>query len=252
MGSHPACRERSERNLGTPRREPSEAKPRRPGPCAEGGNAPFPPNQKLTLARFTAGARSDGTQSDDKAVAPLALRRPSSRMCARRLCDKVTGKSDAGQSKNAAPARSEAGESASLETRSIWNQIRSGLQNGANTTQLFRGMAVSALPCSLFETANAMRYIMAALILTTITPSATLYAHPGRTAADGCHNDRQNGGRHCHGGNKPAPKAQRLFGGDVYYPNCAAARAAGAAPVRAGQPGYARHLDRDGDGVGCE
>ena len=26
----------------------------------------------------------------------------------------------------------------------------------------------------------------------------------------------------------------------------------GAAPVRRGDPGYARHLDRDGDGVGCE
>lgn len=39
---------------------------------------------------------------------------------------------------------------------------------------------------------------------------------------------------------------------DVYYKNCTAARAAGAAPVYAGQPGYASHLDRDGDGVGCE
>jgi hypothetical protein len=38
----------------------------------------------------------------------------------------------------------------------------------------------------------------------------------------------------------------------TYYANCAAARAAGAAPVRAGQPGYSRKLDRDGDGVGCE
>ncbi|MFG2852599.1 excalibur calcium-binding domain-containing protein [Streptomyces mirabilis] len=41
-------------------------------------------------------------------------------------------------------------------------------------------------------------------------------------------------------------------GGSVYYENCAAARAAGAAPVRVGDPGYSRHLDRDGDGVGCE
>ncbi len=39
---------------------------------------------------------------------------------------------------------------------------------------------------------------------------------------------------------------------DVYYKNCAAARAAGAAPIHAGEPGYARHLDRDGDGVACE
>lgn len=38
----------------------------------------------------------------------------------------------------------------------------------------------------------------------------------------------------------------------AYYPNCSAARAAGAAPVRLGDPGYGRHLDRDGDGIGCE
>ncbi|MGW1782956.1 excalibur calcium-binding domain-containing protein [Streptomyces sp. NPDC002143] len=40
--------------------------------------------------------------------------------------------------------------------------------------------------------------------------------------------------------------------GSVYYDNCTAARAAGAAPVHAGDPGYGRHLDRDGDGTGCE
>lgn len=40
--------------------------------------------------------------------------------------------------------------------------------------------------------------------------------------------------------------------GSAYYKNCDAARAAGAAPVYAGDPGYGRHLDRDGDGVGCE
>lgn len=36
------------------------------------------------------------------------------------------------------------------------------------------------------------------------------------------------------------------------FVNCAAARAAGAAPVRRGQPGYGPHLDRDQDGIGCE
>ena len=45
---------------------------------------------------------------------------------------------------------------------------------------------------------------------------------------------------------KPAPPA------DVYFKNCTAAREAGAAPVHVGDPGYAKHLDRDGDGVGCE
>ncbi|MGW2770239.1 excalibur calcium-binding domain-containing protein [Streptomyces sp. NPDC001275] len=35
-------------------------------------------------------------------------------------------------------------------------------------------------------------------------------------------------------------------GGSVYYRNCAAARAAGAAPVHRGELGYGPHLDRDG------
>jgi hypothetical protein len=39
---------------------------------------------------------------------------------------------------------------------------------------------------------------------------------------------------------------------DVYYANCDAARAAGAAPVYRGDPGYRSGLDRDNDGVGCE
>ncbi|MFC7439660.1 excalibur calcium-binding domain-containing protein [Laceyella putida] len=38
----------------------------------------------------------------------------------------------------------------------------------------------------------------------------------------------------------------------VYYANCSEARAAGAAPIYAGEPGYAKKLDRDGDGVACE
>jgi hypothetical protein len=36
------------------------------------------------------------------------------------------------------------------------------------------------------------------------------------------------------------------------FPNCDAARAVGAAPLRRGQPGYGPHLDRDNDGVACE
>lgn len=38
----------------------------------------------------------------------------------------------------------------------------------------------------------------------------------------------------------------------VYYPNCAAARAAGAAPMHRGDPGYRPPLDRDNDGIACE
>ena len=38
----------------------------------------------------------------------------------------------------------------------------------------------------------------------------------------------------------------------VYYRNCAAARAAGVAPIYFGEPGYRPALDRDRDGVACE
>jgi len=96
--------------------------------------------------------------------------------------------------------------------------------------------------------------LLVAIVQIAMVPAIGL-AHPGGLAADGCHNDRKNGGRHCHGGASrsaaPASRPQRLSG-DVYFPNCAAARSAGAAPVRIGSPGYGRHLDRDGDGVGCE
>ena len=38
----------------------------------------------------------------------------------------------------------------------------------------------------------------------------------------------------------------------AYYPNCAAARNAGAAPIYRGEPGYRSPLDRDNDGIACE
>lgn len=38
----------------------------------------------------------------------------------------------------------------------------------------------------------------------------------------------------------------------VYYKNCSEAKAAGVTPLYRGQPGYGKHLDRDGDGVACE
>ncbi|MET8757791.1 excalibur calcium-binding domain-containing protein [Lentzea sp. NPDC004782] len=44
---------------------------------------------------------------------------------------------------------------------------------------------------------------------------------------------------------QPAPAS-------VYYATCAAARAAGAAPLHRGQPGYRPALDRDNDGIACE
>jgi len=109
------------------------------------------------------------------------------------------------------------------------------------------------------RTKTSLLFLLA--LAATAVPAA--FAHGGRTNAQGCHNDRVHGGYHCHGAPKAAPRpgpvrerprAVRPVGrGDnVYYANCAAARAAGAAPVKRGEPGYAAHLDRDNDGVGCE
>jgi len=39
---------------------------------------------------------------------------------------------------------------------------------------------------------------------------------------------------------------------EIYYANCSQARAAGAAPIRRGEPGYRPALDRDNDGIACE
>lgn len=41
-------------------------------------------------------------------------------------------------------------------------------------------------------------------------------------------------------------------GSSAYYANCSAVKAAGAAPIYSGDPGYSGKLDRDGDGVACE
>jgi len=108
-----------------------------------------------------------------------------------------------------------------------------------------------------------MRGFYIFLLLTGLSGGA--FAHPGGLAADGCHNDRKHGGRHCHraGSASSYPSSRssssrsRSFGllssgSSTYYRNCTAARAAGAAPVRAGDPGYGPHLDRDRDGIGCE
>ena len=100
-------------------------------------------------------------------------------------------------------------------------------------------------------------------------------AHGGGLNAQGCHNNRKTGDYHCHrapaaapaprpaatqlaparGTPLPARRVERASAQStdrVYYVNCSEARAAGAAPVYRGDPGYAAHLDRDNDGVGCE
>ena len=108
---------------------------------------------------------------------------------------------------------------------------------------------------------SAMRLSIVAFVLSVVfvtIPSSPVIAHPGGLNGEGCHNNRKTGGYHCHRGHSsPSPSSKRSYGAlsastGGAYRNCTAAREAGAAPVRRGDPGYGTHLDRDGDGVGCE
>lgn len=104
-----------------------------------------------------------------------------------------------------------------------------------------------------------MRTILLVVLIALPVPANVALAHSGGVDASGCHNDNRRGGYHCHGGGaavRAAPVSRRTapnaLVGTFNFRNCAEARAAGAAPVRRGDAGYGRHLDRDGDGVGCE
>lgn len=93
-----------------------------------------------------------------------------------------------------------------------------------------------------------------ALVLAGWTvPAMPVFAHPGGLNSQGCHNNRKTGDYHCHRGYSSAERASGATpGSGRAFRNCTEARAAGAAPVYRGDPGYGPHLDRDNDGVGCE
>lgn len=106
------------------------------------------------------------------------------------------------------------------------------------------------------------RWILAALLTPTLAA-----AHGGGLDANGCHTDRKTGIYHCHRAGSAAPpretrqpqslgllgaQAPQSSGATRPFRSCAEARAAGAAPVLIGDPGYSARIDRDRDGVACE
>jgi hypothetical protein len=100
-------------------------------------------------------------------------------------------------------------------------------------------------------------FLLASLVLLpNVAPVAPVGALSGGLNGEGCHNDRKNGGYHCYrgsaAGRSSVVRRAASTSGATYFSDCRAARAAGGAPVRAGEPGYSDKLDRDGDGVGCE
>ena len=78
-------------------------------------------------------------------------------------------------------------------------------------------------------------------------PSNQTIDNPFRKGTSATPTARRRGGS-----KRTATRPSGDTGSNVYYANCTAARAAGAAPVMRGEPGYSRKLDRDNDGVGCE
>ena len=113
---------------------------------------------------------------------------------------------------------------------------------------------------------HALRWI-SFMLLACIAPMA--WSHGGGLDKAGCHHNRKTGDYHCHHGSstpkaapaeygqaiQPAPApASPLWppGRDKTFANCTQARAAGAAPLHRGEPGYGPHLDRDNDGIACE
>lgn len=102
-----------------------------------------------------------------------------------------------------------------------------------------------------------MKLLTAIVSVALLAVPVAVAAHSGGTDKNGCHTNRKTGDRHCHGarggsGNSGTQGLRSGPAGGRAFANCAAARAAGAAPVRQGDPGYGPHLDRDRDGIGCE
>lgn len=118
-----------------------------------------------------------------------------------------------------------------------------------------------------------MRELAKAIALTLVLPGVA-WPHGGGLNSEGCHNNRKTGDYHCHrsggearkspgtrdGFDAPGqgfmapgkPSARPLLAPGMSFGSCAQARAAGATPIRAGDPGYGFHLDRDRDGIACE
>src|SRR5690242_9305540 len=104
-----------------------------------------------------------------------------------------------------------------------------------------------------------MKSILFILAVLAIPVQAS--GHGGGLDSKGCHTNRKTGDYHCHRGSPAVRESVIAPDGAAAsssgrkqskaFSNCDEARAAGAAPVRRGDPGYGTHLDRDNDGVGC-
>lgn len=99
-------------------------------------------------------------------------------------------------------------------------------------------------------------FAMLLLIVIATAPAEAPSPAPGvEGQQSGCHALARTGIYHCHGDGRASRSRFKPVGALATrigaFRSCSEAWAAGADPVRRGDPGYGRHLDRDGDGVAC-
>lgn len=103
------------------------------------------------------------------------------------------------------------------------------------------------------------------MLLALPAVASNAWAHGGGLNKDGCHDDRKNGGYHCHRASAPTPVERRYQLRNPENPRIMPrlddhAKVAylptvlkhGLQLLRRGGPGYGPHLDRNKDGIGCE
>ena len=149
-----------------------------------------------------------------------------------------------------------------LRADNAGRRLRSGADAGRrNTMRPTRSLAVAAFGLALATAAcggsepGPVAPVAPAAVLPIPGPQATTPATvaPPITAAATAPATTPATTRATTPATAPATtRATAAPAASVYYANCTAVRAAGAAPIRRGQPGYAAHLDRDNDGIGCE
>ena len=93
---------------------------------------------------------------------------------------------------------------------------------------------------------NVLRARCPGLLVTAPTPVPADSRTPLALATD------QSSGATTTAVTRSSSKTASSIPSTVYFTSCAAARAAGAAPLHRGDPGYRSGLDRDGDGTACE
>ena len=105
---------------------------------------------------------------------------------------------------------------------------------------------LSADPSEWGRIRNVLRARCPGLLVTASPPVPADSSTPLALATD------QSPGTTASAPRRSSSSAASSIPSTVYFTSCAAARAAGAAPLHLGDPGYRSGLDRDGDGTACE